>query len=72
MRLGANSLELELDRPFKSPFGQNLHSIVIPGHMAPDDPTEVITVQDEQHGITIMKCGERCYEYSRYGLEVKE
>ena len=72
VRLGANSLELELDRPFQSPFGQILRSIVIPGHMAPNEPAEVITVQDEQSGITIMKCGERCYEYSRYGLEVKE
>ncbi|MGI5873019.1 MAG: CRISPR-associated helicase/endonuclease Cas3, partial [Bacillota bacterium] len=72
VRLGADSLELKLDHPVKSPFGQTLHSLVIPGHMAPDGPAEVISVQDEKNGITILKCGERCYQYSRYGLEVKE
>lgn len=72
VRLGADSLELKLDRPFKSPFGQILHHLVIPGHMAPGDPEDLITVQDEQDGISILKCGDRRYEYSRYGLEVKE
>mgnify|MGYP000850264370 CR=1 FL=1 len=72
VRLGADSLELKLDRPIRSPFGQTLHRLVIPGHMAPDNPEDVITVQDEQDGITILRSGDRCYEYSRYGLEVKQ
>lgn len=72
VRLGADSLDLELDNPFTSPFGQTLHRLVIPGHMAPNEPEEVITVQDEKEGIATLKCGDRFYEYSRYGLEVKE
>jgi hypothetical protein len=40
--------------------------------MAPNEPAEVIAVQEEHNGITTLKCGDRFYQYSRYGLEVKE
>lgn len=72
VRLGADSLEFKVDRPFQSPFGQIIDKLVIPGHMAPNEPAEVIAVQEEHNGITTLKCGDRFYQYSRYGLEVKE
>lgn len=69
VRLGANSLRLSLNQPFTSPFGQIIHEIVIPGHLAPEQPEEVVTVEDIQTDITILRCAERHYHYSRYGLE---
>lgn len=68
-RLGANSLELPLDRSIRSPFGQVLDRMVIPGHLAPRDPEDIITVKDKQDDTAILRCGNNHYRYSRYGLE---
>src|SRR5690606_7130520 len=45
-RLGADNLQLPLEHPIRSPFGQTLRELVIPGHMAPEDLPEVVSVED--------------------------
>ncbi len=69
-RLGANNLQLPLNDPIKSPFGQTLRQIVIPGHMAPQQPSEEVTVEDIHEGVALLRCADRRYRYSRFGLEV--
>lgn len=69
VRLGADSLQLPLDRAITSPFGQVVGELVIPGHLAPDHPPDAVTVEDSSEGATILRCGNRRYRYSRYGLE---
>jgi len=69
VRLGADSLQLPLSRPMTSPFGQILHEIVIPGHMKPDAPTDIIAVEAADNGTAVLRCGNRRYQYGRYGLE---
>ena len=69
VRLGANSLQLKLDRPLRSPFGQVVEEVIIPGHLAPDAPTETVTVEEMHDGWAVLRCGDRRYQYSRYGLE---
>ena len=69
VRLGMRNLQLPLDRPIISPFGRTLREVVIPGHMSPAEPTDRVSVEQECHGITILRCGGRRYRYSRYGLE---
>ncbi len=69
-RLGADQLCLPLDRPVTSPFGNTLSQMVIPGHMAPRELKDgLITVEEEGGGAIILRCEERCYRYSKYGLE---
>lgn len=68
-RLGAGSLLLPLQRSVMSPFGVMLDHIVIPGHMKPGKPEDEVTVLEERSGEIHLRCGERCYLYSRYGLE---
>lgn len=69
VRLGADSLRLRLNKPVTSPFGQTIHEIVIPGHLAPEQPEEVVNVEDIKTDVTILRCANRYYHYSRYGLE---
>jgi len=69
VRLGADSLQLPLDHPLRSPFGQLLHEIVIPGHMKPDQPAESVSIEAIENGTAILRCANRRYRYSRYGLE---
>lgn len=71
VRLGAGSLQLPLNQQVKSPFGRILSQIVIPHHMAPGDPPEEVTAIDGGSGEIIFHCGDRTYEYTRFGLEVR-
>lgn len=71
-RLGIDQLRLELDREVISPFGKVLKEVLIPGYMAPSDlTTEIVTVEkgDGKDGVIILRCEERRYRYSRYGME---
>lgn len=73
VRLGADSLQLPLDRPFISPFGQRLDEVVVPGHLAPKHPQDVVAVEVLQdNGTARLRCGDRRYRYGRYGLEEEE
>lgn len=69
VRLGADSLQLPLDRPLMSPFGQEIRELVIPGHMAPGQPAGEIICEETSDGTTTLRCAERRYTYGRYGLE---
>lgn len=69
VRLGANSLQLPLQRPVESPFSQLLREIVIPGHMAPHEADDTVAIEEVEEGIITLRCGDRRYQYSRYGLE---
>ena len=71
-RLGAGTLQLPLERPVTSPFGQELHEMTIPGHLAPERPGEQIAVEGVEKGVIHLRCGGRRYVYSRYGLETRE
>ena len=69
-RLGADQLHLPLSRQVTSPFGNTLAEMVIPGHMAPHELKDgFITVEDEGGEVTILRCEQRRYQYSKYGLE---
>ena len=69
-RLGADQLHLSLNRQVMSPFGETLAEMLIPGHMAPDELNDgLIMVEEEGGGVIIMRCEERRYRYSKYGLE---
>jgi CRISPR-associated endonuclease/helicase Cas3 len=69
-RLGLNTLRVPLDRTVRSPFGQSLTEVTIPGHMAPENPPEspARVLDTNLSGITI-EYGNRHYFYSRHGLE---
>lgn len=72
VRLGAKSLQISIEHPIISPFGQTLKSIVIPEHMAPVHPEELIKIEKAEEGkggFAILRCADRRYRYSRYGLE---
>lgn len=69
-RLGIDQLHLALDREIVSPFGEKLSKMVIPGHMAPAEPDDgIITVKTGDAGVADLQLKDRCYHYSRYGLE---
>jgi len=70
VRLGADSLQLPLERPLTSPFGQTIHELVIPGHMAPEEPADTVIIEHGEDGTALLRCGNRRYQYSRFGLEV--
>lgn len=69
-RLGASSLQLPLDRPVTSPFGQPLSEVLIPRHLAPHHPAEIVSVESSDDGVLRLRCADRRYQYSRFGLEV--
>ena len=72
VRLGASSLQLPVETPFTSPFGQRITKIVIPGHMLPIAEPETVQVLQAEEGSVRLACGNRQYVYSRYGLESEE
>ncbi|NLN27013.1 MAG: CRISPR-associated helicase Cas3' [Firmicutes bacterium] len=69
VRLGTDNLQLPVDRPFTSPFGVEITELVIPGHLAPKDQPEQITVEEVHEDSVYLRCGDRRYRYGRYGLE---
>lgn len=71
VRLGTDSLRLPVDKPFTSPFGAEITELVIPGHIAPKDRPEEITVEEVLEHEVRLRCSDRRYRYSRYGLEVQ-
>ncbi|BCX82602.1 CRISPR-associated endonuclease/helicase Cas3 [Methylomarinovum caldicuralii] len=78
VRLGAGSWQLPVDRPFTSPFGQTVDEVLIPAHMAPGEPDEIVTVEEIRDGRVRLCCRDRSmlkndrhYVYSRFGLEVE-
>ena len=49
---------------------QALTGMVVPGYMVPDEMGDgLITVEEEASGVIILRCKDRRYQYSRYGLE---
>lgn len=69
-RLGADQLTIPLDHPVVSPFGETLFQMVIPGHMAPRDLGDAsLKVEKEGGGVIALRCEDRRYQYSKYGLE---
>ncbi len=74
VRLHADSLQLPLNRPVITPFRQTMREIIMPGHLAPPRSENVTSVIVEDHrgdGTVLLRCASRCYQYSRYGLEVR-
>lgn len=69
-RLGEGMLRIPLDQPTRSPFGQTLTEITIPGHLAPAQLPEApaVVLASDTAGITLRYGGLR-YRYSRHGLE---
>ncbi len=69
-RLGLNTLRVSLDHTIRSPFGQSLTEVTIPGHMAPQNPPESAAkvLDTNLSGITV-EYGNLHYFYSRHGLE---
>lgn len=70
-RLGSDSWRLPLDRPITSPFGETLRELLIPGHMAPKTPAEVLYVETVDDAGLRLRCGDRLYGYTRFGLEIQ-
>lgn len=69
-RLGADRLQVPLNRKVMSPFGRALTEMVIPGHMAPDKlEDEQMIVEDCKNKTIILRYQDHYYWYSRYGLE---
>lgn len=68
-RLGADGLRLPVSSPFRSPFGQVLRDIIIPGHMRPKEPDDHVIVEEEDAEGRLLRCAGRRYRYSRVGLE---
>lgn len=71
-RLGTDSWRLPLDRPVTSPFGQTLDEILVPGHMAPEKPEDALHVDSIDDAGLTLRLGDRCYRYTRFGLEKEE
>lgn len=69
-RLGVDGLQLPVDGPFMSPFGQTVTELVIPGHLKPQDPSDRLKVEESGGEQVVVACGSRLYRYSRFGLEV--
>ncbi len=69
-RLCVDSLHLPLEEAVISPFEQTLSEIVIPGHMAPNEPDDSVSAKHHGSSQILLSCGGRHYKYSRYGLEV--
>ncbi len=67
-RLGLNSLRLPLPRPMTSPFNITLTEMLIPGHMAPENPDEIEDLKPTENSITF-RLSNRHYRYTRHGLE---
>ncbi|PSR20483.1 MAG: CRISPR-associated helicase/endonuclease Cas3 [Sulfobacillus acidophilus] len=68
-RLGADSVRLPLSAPFRSPFGQILREIIIPGHMRPKELVDRVMVEEDDTEGRLLRCAGRQFRYSRVGLE---
>ena len=68
-RLGADTFTVRLDAGFQSPFGQHIEEMLVPAHLAPDDPPDTMCVLAAGRDCADLVWGERRYRYSRYGLE---
>jgi CRISPR-associated endonuclease/helicase Cas3 len=71
-RLGIDRLSFRLKQPVISPFGETLTHMAIPGQMGPGTFSKdtVINVEGQMDGFVALRCEDRFYQYSRYGLEV--
>jgi CRISPR-associated endonuclease/helicase Cas3 len=69
-RLGAGTLEIPLDKPAWSPFGVEVHRVLIPAHLLPpgEFPEEAIHPEPFEGGFGF-RLGSRRYRYTRFGLE---
>jgi len=72
VRLGASSLQLPVETPCMSPFGQRITELIIPSHMLPEKEAERVQVSQAEDGTVRLTCGDAHYVYSRYGLEPEE
>lgn len=71
-RLGADNWRLPLDRPAESPFGQELHDLIIPDHLAAGGDEETLTVEQADRDGLILRWGDTHYRYTRFGLEKED
>lgn len=71
-RLGADSWRLPLDRPVTSPFGGTLRELLIPDHMAPKTPEEIVRVETADDAGLTLRCSDQRYRYTRFGLELQK
>jgi CRISPR-associated endonuclease/helicase Cas3 len=69
-RLGAGTLEIPLDKPAWSPFGVEVHRVLIPAHLLPpgEFPEEALHPEPFEGGFGF-RLGSRRYRYTRFGLE---
>jgi CRISPR-associated endonuclease/helicase Cas3 len=69
-RLGAGTLELPLEEPAASPFGQTIHRVLIPAHLLPQETIheESVRAEPTAEGFRFM-LGTLRYRYTRLGLE---
>lgn len=69
-RLGIDRIHFSMGQEVLSPFGNKLTEMVIPGHMVPDEiEDDSIAIKDISNRVITLQYQERCYQYSRYGLE---
>lgn len=71
-RLGLNDRTLSLGGGRRTPFGQTITEINIPGHLAPKTETEqahLVSLEGDTLLIQADPAGQAIYRYSRFGLE---
>lgn len=72
-RLGLDTLRVPLGQVVESPFGVPLTEVTVPGHLVPgqsEDETAVVVRHTSEE--VILSYGDRCYRYSRFGLEAAD
>lgn len=71
-RLGLNDRTLSLGGSYRTPFGQTIAEINIPGHLAPNTEIEqahLVSLEGDTLLIQADPAGQTIYRYSRFGLE---
>ena len=71
-RLGLNDRTLSLGGSFRTPFGQTIAEINIPGHVAPNveiEQAHLVSLEGDTLRIQADPSGQYIYRYSRFGLE---
>jgi CRISPR-associated endonuclease/helicase Cas3 len=71
-RLGLNDRTLSLGGSHRTPFGQTITEISIPGHLAPKTEIEqahLVSLEGDTLLIQADPAGQSIYRYSRFGLE---
>lgn len=71
-RLGLSTLQLPVDKPFVSPLGHNIRELAIPAHLAPKNPPETLSLVSQDADAVRLACGDKFYQYTRFGLEVTD